>query len=183
MKSKKLLAIILLSLSFYFVSGVGYGKVFIPGGELLTLDFQESKYGNEPLWPLIKRMREDIGLLELYNNLLTARISYMMRNPTSFENVTIYYDSTGNLGELFPKDINTKEKICILIHDIRGYFSDRSGVALKEAFKAYLDIIYSFIEPWGVVTDMNTDIVAEFLSLGNIPLGYFYDGEYHLWEE
>jgi len=28
---------------------------------------------------------------------------------------------------------------------------------------------------------MDTDVVAQFLSKQQIPLGYFYQGEYHLW--
>ncbi len=188
MKNKKLLAIVLLSLSFCFVSGVGYGEVIIPSeqsrivGELLVL---KMLYEDEPLWPYIEEVRgemlEEIGLLKLYNNLLTARIDYMMSNPTTFTDVHIYYDSSGWSEEFFPEGVNTKEKIYVLFRDLRGYFSDRSGVALKEAFKAYLDAIYTFIKQWA--TDMDTDIVAFFISKGEIPLGYFYQGEYYLWED
>ncbi|MFQ5835086.1 MAG: hypothetical protein ACE5HR_04100 [bacterium] len=33
-------------------------------------------------------------------------------------------------------------------------------------------------------TNMDTDIVAAFFSAeGGTPLGYFYEGDYHLWEE
>jgi len=31
--------------------------------------------------------------------------------------------------------------------------------------------------------DMDADIVAIFISKGDIALGYFYQGEYHLWEK
>ncbi len=186
MKNKKLLAIILLSLSFCFVSGVGYGEVYVPGEprtvrDLLADSFQESEYANELLWPLIKRMREDIGLLKLENALLNAKISYIMINPTTFTTVYFNYDSSGWSEEFFPEGVNTKGKIYVLLGDLRGDFSDRSGVALKEAFKIRLDIVYSFIRKFA--TDMDDDIVALFISKGGIPLGYFYQGEYHLWEE
>ncbi len=188
MRKKWFLAAILLVVSFCFVSGAGYGEVIIPPkpsrivGELLGL---EILYGDEPLRPYIEEIRgeifEEIGLLKLYNNLLTARISYIMSNPTTFTDVYIYYDSEGRVEKFFPEGVNTKGKIYVLFRDLRGYFSDRSGVALKEAFKIYLDVIYSFIE--NLATDMDNDIVALFISKGEIPLGYFYQGEYHLWEE
>ncbi|NQS90591.1 hypothetical protein HQ584_12475 [Patescibacteria group bacterium] len=187
MRKKRFLAAILLGVSFCFVSGVGYGEVIIPPkpsrivGELLVL---KMLYEDEPLWPYIEEIRgemlEEIGLLKLYNNLLTARINYMMSNPTTFTSVYIYYDSIGWIEEFF-EDVNTKGKIYVVIRDFREYFSDRSGVALKEAFKIYLDVIYSFIE--NLATDMDNDIVALFISEGGIRLGYFYQGEYHLWEE
>ena len=189
MKNKKLLAIILLSLSFCLVSGVGYGEIIIPKqskivAELIVEKMLEDEYENEPLWPFIRsmreEMREEMGLLKLYNNLLTARINYMMSNPTTFTSVYIYYDSIGWIEEFF-EDVNTKGKIYVVIRDFRGYFSDRSGVVLKEAFKIYLDVIYSFIE--NLATDMDNDIVALFISKGEIRLGYFYQGEYHLWDE
>ena len=188
MKNKKSLAIILLSLSLCLVSGVGYGEILIPPepsrivGELLGLKIQ---YEDEPLWPYIERIRgemfEEIGLLKLYNNLLTARIDYMISNPNTFNCVVIYYDSSGWYEKFFPEGVNTEGKMYVLIFDSRGYFSDRSGVALKEAFKISLDAIYSFMNRF--VTDMDNDIVAEFMSKGEIRLGYFYQGEYHLWEE
>jgi len=65
--------------------------------------------------------------------------------------------------------------------DNRGVFSYKSGIALRDEFKRQLKVIYSFISL--VATDMDADIVAQFLSREAIPLGYFYQGEYHLWEE
>lgn len=52
---------------------------------------------------------------------------------------------------------------------------------MLDEFKRQLEVIYSFIEI--VATDMDSDIIAEFLSRENIPLGYFYQGEYYLWEK
>ena len=46
-------------------------------------------------------------------------------------------------------------------------------------FKRQLEATYSFIAAWA--TDMDTDVVAVFYGRGEIPLGYFYQGEYHLW--
>ena len=55
-------------------------------------------------------------------------------------------------------------------------------------FSIQLDTLYSFIQH--IATDLNTDIVAVLYgekegSFGyeHVPLGYFYQGEYHLWEE
>ncbi|MBA7494695.1 hypothetical protein ES702_05272 [subsurface metagenome] len=182
MKNKKLLAIILLSLSFCFViSGVGYGEIIQPEKPSISWymnEYPEDTQMGTDLW----RYDCDLTLPSMLDfQLLWAMLRYVMRNPTSFEDVSILYDSTGRLEESFPKGVNTKEKICIAIQDVRGYFSDRSGIALKEAFKGYLDAVYSFIKQWA--TDMNTDIVVRFISSGGIPLGYFYQGEYHLWEE
>ena len=53
---------------------------------------------------------------------------------------------------------------------------------MRDEFKSILEALFSYLEA-GVATDMDTDIVAKFHSKGAIPLGYFYQGEYHLWEE
>jgi len=47
-----------------------------------------------------------------------------------------------------------------------------------DSFKKNLEVIYSFIRV--IATDMDTDVVALFLSKEEIPLGYFYQGEYYL---
>ncbi len=181
MKNKKLLAIILLSLSFCFVFGVGYGEILQP--EKPSVSWYMEEYAEEPQKGLdFWRYDCDLALPSMLDlQLLWAMLAYVMRNPSTFEYVNIVYDWTGRSEKFYPKGVNTKEKICIEIQDVRGYFSDRSGVALKEAFKLYLDTVYSFIKEWA--TNMNTDIVARFISKGDIPLGYFSEGEYHLWEE
>ena len=158
MKNKKLLAIILLSVSFCFVSGVGYGEVM-------------------HMWNETKATLMELVLAE-------ARIDYIMRNPDVFLDVHFYYDSTGWFGEGFPENVDTKGKICVEVLDNkRGGFSYVTGTALLDLFKGYLEIVYAFIELEGVVTDLDTDIVAKFVSRGGISLGYFYQGEYHLWDE
>jgi len=163
MKNKKLLAIILLSLSFCFVSGAGYGEIEVNVIEL------------------------KVPHIDFY--LLEARVEYMMRNPINFLYVKFRYDRNGSYGELFPERLDTKGKIYVEIRDNRGLFSGRSGTVLLELFKWYLDLIYGFIGqlPLSIEYDlygpMDNDVVAKFYSKGDIPLGYFYQGEYHLWEE
>ena len=187
MKKKRFLAAILLGMVLCFVvSGVGYGEIYIPGeprtiGDLFADSWEESKYANELLWPLIRRMREGIWLLKLEYALLNASISYIMTNLTTFTTVYFYYDSSGWSEENFPEGVNTKGKIYVLFGDLRGYFSGRSGVALREALKIQLDAIYSFIKK--IATNMDDDIVALFVSKGGIPLGYFSEGEYYLWDK
>jgi len=156
MRNKKLLVIILLSLSFCFVSGAGYGEV------------KEWMYKTEA------------SLMDL--RLLEAKVNYMMTNPANFLNVSFYYDSTGTLpsGE-FPKPIDTKGKIYVMIYDNRGRFSyHKSGIGLLDSFKKELEIIWSFVKIM-IATDMDVDIVATLSSGQRIRLAYFYQGEYHLW--
>ena len=75
MKNKKLLAIILLSLSFCFVSGVGYG-------EIKNKEF------------LLETKAEKLEF-----ELLVARVSYIMMWKDSFLRVSYYYDETGSHAE------------------------------------------------------------------------------------
>jgi len=164
MKSKKILVAILLSLSFYFVSGVGYGEV---------------RQG----WEAIEATLMDIKFLEATND-------YIMSNPTSFLNVRFGYDLFGVAGEdkkLFSGRINTEDKIIVRVIDNRGIFSAKSGLTLLYEFEKQLKTIYSFIYEHLLATDMDNDIVAIFYNLygyeKTLPLGYFYQGEYHLWEK
>jgi len=157
-KNKKLLAIVLLGLSFCFVSGVGYGEI------------------NDELSGMIKVSRMEYLMLK-------AEVNYIMRNPTSFLQIDLVYDPYGYLGNLrkWPVKIDTGKKIVVDIRDNRTVLFNKSGVVLLESFKKQLEVVYSFIEY--IATSINTDIVARFYSKGDIPLGYFYQGEYHLWEE
>ncbi len=157
MEYKKLLAIILLSLSFCFVSGAGYGE--IP-----------------------ERMLEEKASI-LYVKLLEAQIKYIMTNPTGFLNVSFYYDPTGFAGEAtkLPKSVNTRGKIFISIIDSRDQFSYKSGTALLDTFKRHLKAACSFI--YIRTIDLDSDIVATVHSKEEIPLSYFYQGEYYLWDE
>ena len=188
MRKKRFLAAILLGVVICFVSGVGYGEVIIPPkpsrivGELLGL---KTLYEDEPLWPYIEEIRgemlEEISFLKLNNMLLYARIDIIMANPNSFSYVDLVYDKYGIVRASFPENVDTKSKIVMLIVDRRDIFSDKSGIALLDEFKRNLEVIYSFIKH--IATNMDTDIVAEFFSREGIPLGHFYQGEYHLWEE
>jgi len=155
MRYKRSLVIILLSLSFCFVSGVGYGKVHP--------DFNEG------------------GSLEIFQD---ARISYMMGNPDGFLLVNFIY-SHPELGGLigirlkYPEGVDTVGKVLVQVYDTRGVFSGKSGASLLAQCKKELEFIYYYIS--GSVWDMDNDIVAKFHSGKNIPLAYFYQGEYHLW--
>ena len=165
MRNKKLLAILLLSLSFCFVSGVGYGEV------------QEWEYD----------YREKLSYMDflLHMNfvLLEAWVNYMMRNSSNFLYVSFYYDADGSLGEdeEFPAKVDTEGKIFVSVIDNKGVFSYKSGAVLRKQFKMILEPIYSFIQV--VATDMDKDVVAKFHSGEEIPLGYFSEGEYYLWNE
>ncbi len=183
MKGKKLLVAFLLGAGLCFVPVLGYGEVIIPGHGTQLGDLFFGGVKDEILWPYVEGTCEDVRLLRLENALLNARIQYIMRNPTNFLTVDCYYDSNGRFSYpniFFPEGVETKGKIVIFITDNRGEFY-LSGVALLDVLSANLKVIYSFLSP--VATNMDTDIVAVFDSKGGIPLGYFYQGEYHLWGE
>jgi len=155
MKHKKFLVTILLSLSFCFVSGIGYGEV------------EEWMY--ETPNPLI------------FYVLLEAKINYIVDDPGNFLDVVFDYDPSGGLRKFFPEGVDTKGKICVRAIDTRGVFADKYGTSLQGEFKKQLEGMSTFLE--SVATDMNSDIVAMFLNSDKIPLGYFYQGEYHLWKD
>ncbi len=167
MKNKKLLAIILLSLSLCFVSGVGYGEV--------------DKH---------KELRDlllEYKAPQMETFFLNTRIKYIMENPFDFLDVYFAYDQWGTWpwGDLYhgklPRSVDTKDKLIVVIRDNRGEFSYKSTKALLELFKKHLKAATWFTG--AAFPNMDTDIVAEFYSRDDIFLGYFYQGEYHLWEE
>ena len=155
MKNKKLLAIVLLSLSFCFVCGVGYGEIkeYLLGTKAEKLEFE----------------------------LLKAKVSYMMFYPDSFLRVSYYYDETGWIAENFPAGVSTKDKIVVQIIDSRDVFSGKSGAMLLLEFRRQLLDATYFLEL--LVSDLENDIVALFTDEDSVPLGYFYQSGYHLWEE
>ena len=161
MRSKTLLAAFLLGAGLCFVSALGYGEV---------------------------KQQPEVSVMDLYLlkefDLLKARVDYMMCNPTNFLNVNFYYDPEGTRRKIFelPEGVDTKDKIFVKVQDNRDVFSYESGTALLDQFKRELEAIYSFLT-LPTMGDMNTDIVAIFCSREGIPLGYFYQGEYHLWEK
>lgn len=156
MKNKKLLAIVLVSLSFCFVvSGVGYGEI--------------------PEW----MFESTASYIDL--QFLEATIKYVMAEPDDFLRISYYYDQTGSFAERFPAGVRTKGKIIIDIIDSRNVFSHKSDEALLEQFAIELSPAYYFIQT--VATDMNDDIVVAFANNQGKTIGYFSEGEYHLWEE
>lgn len=117
-----------------------------------------------------------------------SRVSYTMGNPGDFLYVNLDYDPTGRHGSAwfeFPENVDTKGKFCVEVYDTRDVFSNKTETALLGQFKKELEVIYSFVDLAIKDKDMNmdTDIVAKFHTRKEIPLGYFYQGEYHLWEK
>jgi len=158
MRKKRFLAAILLVVVFCFMSRVGYGEV------------QE--------WMFY----EPESLMNF--QLLHARVNYMMSNPDSFQQVDFLYDPIGDWRGIagLPENINTKGKIIVIFFDRRGLFPKESGVLLLVHLEIALKTLYSFLDGL-VATDMNSDIVATFHKTGGAFVGYFSEGEYHLWEE
>jgi len=115
-----------------------------------------------------------------------SRVSYIMGNPDDFLYVNLSYDPTGRWGRAwfeFPEgvNVNTKGKFCVEVYDTRDVFSNKTETALLDQFKKELEVIYSFVDL--AIKDKDRDIVAKFHTKEEIPLGYFYQGEYHLWEK
>ena len=169
MNNKKLLAIILLSLSFCFVvTGVVYGE------EIFSKEWMAS---------MRKYMQDEKKASSMDIYLLEAKVYYIMRNPTGFLLIGLVYDSFGTGGKTwgFPEGVDTKDKIYIAVTDNRGAFANKSEAVLLEQFKKELNNIY--VGLWFYAPDMDADIVAKFFNMENVPLAYFYQGQYHLWEE
>ncbi|TES86613.1 hypothetical protein E3J95_01490 [Candidatus Aerophobetes bacterium] len=181
MRTRIVLAIILLAVGLCFVPVLGYGEIKMRPSGFTVGDLVFG--GEEPWRAHVDGIDSDVSLLWLDVKLNNAKIQYIMHNPTNFLNVDCYYDPDGRLSYPlfpFPEDIDTKGKIVVLVTDNRGAFY-LSGVALLDEFTKNLKIIYSFLNP--VARDRDTDVVALFCSEGDIPLGYFYQGEYHLWKK
>lgn len=157
MRGKKLLAAFLLGVSLCFIPVLGYGEV-----KHRTYEYEE----------LCMKFR-----------LLEVKIDYIMANPTDFLKVSFYYDPEGRGTEfgLFPEGVDTKDKINVMVYDNRDVFSDKAGLTLLQQFKKELKEIDRFLG-W-VAPNMDTDVVAIFHGRGAKTLGYFYEGEYHLWEK
>jgi len=159
MRGKKLLTAFLLGVGLCLIPVLGCGEV------------QEWTYERKASYMEICPLR--------------AEIDYMMNNPTNFLSINFYYDPDGRFGRIkeLPESIGTKSKIFVVVRDTRGIFSDKPGTALLDEFEKELEVIYTHSSIGAVATDMDTDIVAIFCDGENIPLGYFHQGEYHLWEE
>ncbi len=155
MGKKRFLATILLVMIFCFVSGVGYGEI--------------------PEWVHERKA----SYLDFY--LLGALIDYMMFEKDSFLRVAYYYDSIGTRAEGFPAGVKTKGKIVISVADSRGFFAGKTGQYLLFEFEERFFSIKYFLS--SLCSDFDNDVVAEFMTADGEPLGYFYQGEYYLWEE
>jgi len=186
MRVKQLLAAFLLGAGLCFVPVSGYGEIIQPVKP--SVAFYMTEYKENPEQGLDEWRKDCDTTLPtgLDYLLLWAMTMYIMNNPTNFQSVNILYDSVGELKEYYPENVDTKRKVCIEITDVRGVFSHlisessvKSRISLKQGFKVYLEIVYSYIDKWA--TNINTDIVGKFVSKGGIPLCYFYQGEYHLW--
>ena len=142
----------------------------IEGREILSWDFSDS--------PALQALYDRGFYLE-------ATLNYAMVNPTNFLDVEFLdcYDVPSFYKGEFPDDVDIAGKVFVVVRDNRGSFSRKSGIVLLERFKRELEVICSFIGYYTIDEDMNTDIVAKFYSKEGIPLGYFYQGEYYLWEE
>jgi len=179
MRIKTLSATLLLAASLCLIPTLGFGEIILGS----RVNMEEMGYNSFPSGDEIKAMDLEISLLGLNFKFQRARLDYMMLNPSTFLFLTMTYDWDGALAKgFFPAGVtDTEGMVCLLILDNLDVFADKSGAALLEEFKKHLEVIYSFIDH--IATDMDADIVAEFDSKGGIPLGYFYRGEYHLWEE
>ena len=160
MRGKGVLAAFLLGVGLCFVPGLAHSEI----SELL----KEKAYSH------IKFC------------LLDARITYMMNHPDHFLNVYFVYDEYGVFGKPIglPEAVDTRNKVCIYIKNNREidlFSPDWAESALFFSFKVVLGNIYSYIGL--LATNMDTDIVAVFYSKTDVKVGYFFEGEYHLWEE
>ena len=154
MKNRRVLVVVLLAVSFCFIPLISYGEV--------------QSWMNDRNVPLMQF------------KLLEARVDFIMSNPNDFTDISIAYDEKGAIGKQILGDgFDTAGMIAIRLVDRKAIFSNLSGMSLKEEFKKRLAVLYSFIKK--MATDMNNDVVAVFYTKEDVPLGYFYRGEYHLW--
>jgi hypothetical protein len=155
MRGKKLLVAFLLGVGLCFVPVLGHGEV-----------------------------KKWVTQVNMDSALLKTRVSYIMNNPSSFLYVDFAYDPDRRLGKIWLKlaeGVDTNGKILVPVRDNRDLFSYKSGIGLLDELEGILEALFSYIEV--VSTDMDTDIVAEFVTKHGIPLGYFYQGKYYLWEK
>ena len=170
MKGKGLLVALLLAVGLCFVPALGYGEV--------------------------KEWMDEFKPSVIEFHLLQAKVDYIMQNPTNFLIVRFDYDRSGvvekaaesgkeiGFGKL-PKGVDTKGKTLVMVFDSRGVFSHKSQTALLGQFESELESIRSSsLDVWiELEWRQKQDVVAKFISKEGNPLGYFYQGEYHLWGE
>ena len=155
MKSKRLLVVVLLTVTLCFTSTAGYGEV--------------------------QHWLDDVQPTAMDVFLLTARLNYVMENPYGFLSVQILYDRTGTGVVGLPSPILTAGKIYVSMLDTLSVFVDKIEEDLLKTFKKELEYLYSYFSK--CATNMDTDVVAAFYDWDGTPLGYFYQGEYQLWQE
>ena len=115
---------------------------------------------------------------------LEDKVSYMMNNPTDFLYVWFDYGPDERLEKELPGDVDTQGKLIVSVRDTRDVFSGKSGKDLLGQFNKELDSIeLGSFRVWMDSGIEKENIVARFLSREGAPLGYFYQGEYHLWED
>jgi len=169
MKGKRLLAAFLLGVGLCFVPVLGYGEI---PGKLVQ--------GKVDAW-----FDSKVSLLDFY--LLEARVDYIMLNAPQHEYVWMKYDMDGSFEKFFkfPEEVRTSDKIVIVIRDIREFYAPDALALVKwsllELFRQQLKVIFAYIKD--LATDMDNDIVALVQTKDQVPLAYFYQGKYHLWEE
>ncbi len=159
MRKKRFLAAILLGAVLCFmVSGVGYGEIL-----------------GSMTW------EREVTFWEI--QFLEARINYMMKNPTSYLNLDFGFDMSSDFLRTLglPIHVKTEDKISVIIGDTRDVFSHKSGKDLLDEFERILKTLHLSSMIW--VTDIENDIFAIFFNIDGNPIGYFYQGEYHLWDE
>lgn len=108
-------------------------------------------------------------------------IDYMMYEKDSFLRVSYYYDETGRWAEKFPVGVRTKDRIIIRILDSSGFFAGKTGRLLLSEFERRLFNI-KYVLGY-MCSDLDNDVVAGFSDNSGKNLGYFYEGEYHLWKD
>lgn len=157
MRTRILLAAFLLGVGLCFVPALGYGEV--------------------------KHWMYEAKTSLMYFSLLEARVNYMMNNPTGFLNVRLEYDLDGSIGRMarLPEDVDTKGKVIMTIQDNRGGVFSDEAVLLPLECELVLWSVYSYID--FLATDIDTDIVALFLSKEQDLVGYFYQGVFRFWEK
>lgn len=169
MKTRILLVVCLLAVGLCLIPAVGFGEI---DDRLVS--------GKAEAWLGSKASLLDFLLLE-------ATVQYIMLNAPNHEFIGMKYDLSGSFGEFykFPKNISTRDKIFIFIRDIREYYTPEAlsmtGWSVLELFKLQLTTLHIFIKNFA--TDMDNDIVALVQTRGEVPLAYFYQGEYYLWGE
>jgi len=113
--------------------------------------------------------------------LLKAKTNYIMDNPADFLKIILTYDHQGiflssDEKEILPDNINSKCKIIVRITDNRGAVPLTSIRALANFFVPHFLAVCRYIS---VLGDIDTDVIGIFCNKEDIPLGYFYKGEYH----